>query len=443
MENQRTNIENTLREKFEAFAPSPPEHIWEGIAAGIGAQAKPLISTNVWKGIGIAASILLLLGLGFWWFMPKDESSEIVEITEETITTDEKIVADESLTDANVVDETEAAEEQSETVVIVKENETAVQSEPIDEETTAHAPVLITVADKPVTTTAEQTDPVKPAYTKSQDMAPSIYTIASYDSEINNELPQVDMKQTVPPPTMITGTKTKPKISGWTQGFYFTPEVMLNDFDSVTILPAYSLNYEPTYHFNNHFFIRFGAGLQYARDRGFAKIDYTTEEVVGTYEDVYDITFDSIDGNLVATYHTKTTEVWDIVRHIYVSEITNKYLYLQVPVLLGYHKKATKLNWFFYGGPAINMMLSKWIEEPAKGIEEDNLINLDNKLPVRSSYYMQLWFGAGIEYKFSKKVALALEPNYRYYFNQVYKDDAYKRGLSSFGLRVGIVYMVK
>jgi opacity protein-like surface antigen len=68
---------------------------------------------------------------------------------------------------------------------------------------------------------------------------------------------------------------------------------------------------------------------------------------------------------------------------------------------------------------------------------------VENRLPERSPYYFQMWFGAGIEYKFARQFALALEPNYRYYFNQVYEDEQYQRGLSSFSLRVGIVYKVK
>jgi hypothetical protein len=446
LENQPNSIENALREKFESFAPPPPEHIWEGVAAGIGAQTKPLIAANVWKGIAIAASVLLLLGFVFWWFLP-DNDADVIQQTEEILTIEEINQENENVTgelaESEIIENTESLVKPVETELIVEENEATVKEETSAGKNIAQSPAVPEEREKSQQATPGLLDPLETQTIEIQSDKPGLYAIASYETDIDNELPLFGEEQTLSPPTLITGADAQMKPSGWTHGFYLTAEVMLNDFDSVSILPVYSFNYEPTYHFTNHFFMRFGAGLQYARDRGFAKIDYISNEVVGTYEDVYDVTFDSIDGVLVPTYHTNTTEVWDSVRRYHVSEVTNTYLYFQVPVLFGYHKRSPKFNWFFYGGPAINLMVSKWVEEPVDDLEGADIIDLQNNLPERSPYYLQMWVGAGIEYKFSKNLALAVEPNYRYYFNQVYKDDPYKKGLSSFGLRVGIVYMVK
>ena len=189
--------------------------------------------------------------------------------------------------------------------------------------------------------------------------------------------------------------------------------------------------------------MRFGAGLSYARERGFAKLDYVSNEVVGSYEDVYDVTFDTIGGSVVPTFHTKTTEVWDSVRHIQVNEVTNKYLYLQTPLLFGYTNQSKKFNWFIYGGPALSVVVGKWIEKPEDEIGNADIVNLENNLPNRSPFYMQLWLGAGIEYKVGKQLSLALEPNYRYHFSQIYDDPAFNTALSGFALRLGVTFTIK
>jgi hypothetical protein len=452
LENAKNNIDNTLREKFENFAPPPPDHVWEGVAAGIAEQSRPLIAASTWKWIGIAASILLLIGFSFWWFMPREDSGAAADIPEENIsTTDTKSQdylpekpseaiadADESLSENNAGTETEVPE--------VKENITTIargQTERVQDKPTGEEDNIYGITDDNRTSNAGDMIPATVAATETQIKEHQIYSVKSVETGVQMDLPESSLQHNPMPPSLITGEAAQTFTRGWSHGFYFTPEVMLNDYDSVDILPVYSFSYEPTFHVSNHFFVRTGLGVQYARDRGFGKIDFTRDEVVGTYEDVYDVTFDSVGGEIVPTYYTETRDIWDSVRHIYVSELTNKYIYLQVPLLFGYHNKGSKFNWYFYGGPAINFMVSRSIDDPGEGLQNSSIRQAENSLPERSDYYMQLWFGAGIEYRFARQLGLALEPTYRYYFDHMYKSDPYRKGLSSFGLRIGIVYKVK
>ena len=183
-------------------------------------------------------------------------------------------------------------------------------------------------------------------------------------------------------------------------------------------------------------------GVSSMSDRGFAKLDYMSNELMGIYDDVYDVTFDSLNGKLEATYYTAPTEVWDSVRRLTVTEATNKYLYLQFPLLFGYTKKTAHLNWSFYGGPAVNFLVNEKTEMSIANAENITIIDLENKLPDRSPYFFQLWIGAGVEYKAGKNLSLTLEPNYRYYFSGLYDSAPYKSGISSFALRFGIIYKI-
>jgi hypothetical protein len=152
------------------------------------------------------------------------------------------------------------------------------------------------------------------------------------------------------------------------------------------------------------------------------------------------ITFEEIDHELSPIYHTKEVEIWDSIRHLAISEITNSYYYLQFPLLFGYHNSSSKIKWYFYGGPAMNISISQQIEDPKANIEYIEIIDLENRLPQRIDYSLQLWLGAGVDFRIGQKLSLAFEPNYRYYFKPVYQENNYKTALSGLGLRFGLLY---
>ena len=454
MTNDFQHTDNSIQQKFENYAPAPPAHVWEGVQAGLAAQPKPAFYLTYGKQIAVAASILLLASLGIWWLLPEaDNTVEGIDDTEvstigqnQTNQNAGNMVAEDAEADKeDLAAETELTTE-DENAILSDSREDAFVSEANNQSNVEveNTDAIIGREAGPTSTNIEtaETSSQTPALV-GNDLSEEqqIHSLAAMSVALQNQTGQSANYNASDPP-VLPAQNSMAKSSKWSQGVYFTPEYMLTNFDSVELLPAYSLNYEPTYHISNHLFIRFGLGLSYNRDRGFANIDYKRNEVVGTYEDVYDITFDSIDGDVIPTYHTKTTDIWDSVRHLQISEVTNKYLYLQTPVLLGYYKKNTKFNWFVYGGPAINVLVSKWIDEPEVNGDVD-LITLENKLPERSPYFLQLWVGAGIEYKIGRQTAIAFEPNYRYYFNNVYKEDLYKSSLSSFSLRIGVVFTMK
>lgn len=472
MDNQIQNIDQAIREKFENFSPAPPPHIWDGVLKGTVAQVKPSFVSAYGKQIAIAASVLLFAGLGLWWFLSDRateennvvNASEIELIDEQPENTEQfSVTAEDSESEKSnaeipeaEIPETEIAGDEGRKESLVYETKEKIEedneiTEAIDQNDTEELSATDTYSKTNSQLVSIKASSNADAYAeRNQEIAElpkhnfsviSSLTLAPFYLE-NSNRENVIEQPPVATEIVFQEKSSNPNI-GWSGGIYFTTEFMLNDFDSVQLLPSYSLNYEPIYQFSNHFFLRFGLGLSYARDRGFAKVDYLSNEVVGTYEDVYDITFDSIDGEVVPTYYTKTRDIWDSVQHLQVTEVTNKYLYVQTPLLFGYRKNETKFNWYVYGGPAFNIMVGKQIEKPQDELEEVSIIDLENNLPERSPYFVQLWLGAGIEYNVGKQTAICLEPNYRYYFNTVYENEPYKTALSSFSLRFGVVFKMK
>lgn len=466
MSKPQTNTDALFKQKFENFAPAPPEHVWGGVKAGI-ILPTPSFFVQNWKIIAVAAAVIALITTGIV-FLTSDQNPEPLN-TENNL----KSVESEMVTNDTDDSENEGSGSNTESVSEINGADTNLNTN-IE---SVNTPGSKTQPDKTQLETDKGNTQNKPYQADLIDNSNyhntgnQINLASNQNDEIvvdkfritnQNDDTQVLALTSLENQRFKLNSNFQPQIitpifdesmlslnrlntnKGWAIGLYFSPEMMLNNFDSVELMANYSLGVEPTYYINKHLFIRFGIGASYSRDRGFAKLDYMSNELLGTYDHVYDITFDSVDGVVVPTYHTKSVEVWDTVRHLEVNALTNKYVYIQTPLLFGYYNKTRKFNWYFYGGPAVNFMVSKQIDEPLDNLDYVEVNKLENDLPERSQYYFQLWMGAGIEYRAGQNVGIAIEPNYRYYFKNVYKESPYsKSGLSGLTLRFGLTYTIQ
>ena len=450
MDNNNQHIDRILREKFDAFAPSPPEHIWAGIETGIGMKSAVFFWNK--RTITLTAIILLALVTSLIIFNPismgtseneptQDVTKEITTIISETNENTENSEleiedsGDKDDISVPIVTENIAPSENEKQL---PENNVVVSTKPIVEQPTLYVEdnsTFVAETTNQNRTSNERLEIIK--MKKSVFVYPEIYS--------NVYLPEHRKDSQQQPKEVLFEPEVSVSNSHWKISYYLTPELSISDFDSVQILNSYTLSAEPSYFFNDHWFVRFGVGFSFVRDRGFAKISYFTNEYMGSYDDVYDVTFDTVSGNVIPTYHTKTVEVWDTVRHVSVSEVTNKYIYLQIPALFGYYHKnpGSEFGWYLIGGPAINFKVGSWIDDPKPEEKDADIIDLQNNLPIRSNSYYQLLLAAGLEYEVNKKISIAVEPGYRYYFNSVYNSPYNTKSSSGFTLRVGLVYLMK
>lgn len=456
MEGYNENIEQLIRSKFDSYAPTPPEHVWDGVASGIeSASSAPFITK---KRIIASALILLLAIIGFLAFNPFDKKpSNNYKIVENFSNTDvDDISPAEDISPINITP--------SEEMTVDEVDEIAAEPEITINQNVIEEPVA-EIADNTQLTIGEEDSKVivdtesenAEIYISSSYSGEDFEVVAYYMSsiELRNSFnienngssydPENRSTKPIPSDDVELELPASPRNSAWRLGFYLSPEITVSNIDSVEILNTYNFSIEPTYFFNDHWFVSTGIGLAYTRDRGYARIQYIVNEYMGSYDDVYDITFDTISGNVVPTYHTKTVEVWDTVRHISVSSITNQYLYLQVPVLFGYsfHTKGSPFSWYAYGGPAVSVKTGSWIEDPKPNDKDADIIDLKNNLPIRADSYYQLWLGIGLQYELNKKLSLAVEPGYRHYLSNIYINNDNKGPSSGFNVRLGLIYKMK
>ncbi len=460
MENNNIHIDDLIRDKFDSFAPSPPEHIWGRVEEGIKTKPKSLFLWNK-RTLAIAAIVLLAsISTTVLVFDPMNfgskENNELVLTNEpydenpdyesmEEVVIDQETEFNEAVT--KPVEEMKLAEEaESTSLSVSKPNESSepeLQNNEVSEDIIVANKSETHIIDKPdISDNQSRIDYIrfdinpinfrKSALLSDESFAVDFSPVSRDNFE---EIPQ----------DLIIDEAVKQSNLSWRIGYYLSPELTVSNIDSVEILNSFNINVEPSWYFNDHWFIRSGLGISYVRDRGFARINYVTKEYMGSYDDVYEVTFDTISGNVIPTYHTKTVEVWDSIRHVSVSGVTNKYMYMQIPLLLGYQSGNTnsQFNWYIAGGPAVNLKISEWIDDPKPAEDDADIIDLENKLPLRANNYFQLWLGAGLEYKINRKILIGFEPNYRYYLNNIYENTNAKGPTSGFTFRVGLVYLMK
>ncbi len=223
----------------------------------------------------------------------------------------------------------------------------------------------------------------------------------------------------------------------WQFGLLFSPQVTFYPNDAINNQRGYGIDFSARWK-KKEFFIESGIGLAFSSDNGNYSIDY--EKYLGTYNDVYNVTFDTLpDGTLKPNYHTNPVDVYDTIGKYRIEQTKNRYTYLQVPVLLGFQKQFERFGWFVKTGPVISVMLSSDIPTPDTG--DDRIIGIDQQMPGRVNTHWQLAFSAGFTYQLSDRVSLAVEPTFRYYLNSQYNSNYINtRHPYSLGLRTGLLF---
>ena len=223
----------------------------------------------------------------------------------------------------------------------------------------------------------------------------------------------------------------------WLIGLHFTPEMITYPSDDQLKNYSYSVELSASRKLGNYF-IQSGIGLAKNHDQGNSMIDYN--KYLGSYEDVYDVTFDSTQSGIVPVYHTETVHVYDSINHVVVSPTKRYFTYIQVPLFVGYGAESRRFGWFVKAGPSLSFLVSKDIPESSLSDNKARILSIENELPGRISTNWQFILSAGATYKLGQRLSLSMEPMFRYYIQSVYEQDKLNtRHPFSVGLRTGLL----
>lgn len=458
MKDQYLNIDEIFRKKFEDYEPNPPEGLWGKIKTRLPDNLGGAGSIQM---VFFSAIVLISLGVVFLFTGSSYQTDQLQDNTTQQI-------AGEQITDNSQINQTSIPEQNNpEAVSGIKENEAAQQCV-IEKPITANeAPVgsgpangdehSNPISHAPKTEIAEKAETEKTEIKEENPLYNERYLEHRISGLQQISLPELSSIRNMALITRNLDTKPvrisyakfdeKPLVknnplANFKLGAFLYPEFTFYPDDSVSSSRNYNFGIDLRY-YKSSFFIKTGVDFSIAKDEGKYTIDYKKWEFLGTYQDVYDVTFDSTEQGIVPTYHTKTVEVFDSVQHVTIRKEKNTYTYLQVPLMVGYEIRGSRLNYSFMAGPNLSLMMSENIPEPEI---EDNItiVNINKEVPERINTSWQMLVGIGISYKLSDNMEFALEPTLRYYLNSAYKGDIITtKHPYSVGVRAGLLFKLK
>jgi len=222
-------------------------------------------------------------------------------------------------------------------------------------------------------------------------------------------------------------------------GAGFTPAV--NIYPDGQNRNDYSLELVAAYE-KSRFIIESGIGANYTSESAKYQVNYSSYDSVGYYIGV--TSFSIAPGNPDSViFETSLKSVYDSIAHYQITENTNKFVYLQIPLRIGYRIiEANRFSIDLKAGVLLSLQVYRDVPEvPYQGSDAEQ-IEVIRQYPDRLKTTWQYTASLGFNYQINRQTRFSLEPVYRQYINSVYSTgSAYPaRSPYSFGIRGGIYF---
>lgn len=408
MNKNTKHIDEVFQQRFQSFEVNPPEQVWERIKSNLPSNSSGTLFSNPVSLASIAAILLIALFMGVNLF--KQPGTYTKKVSQQAPVEQKSSVAG---TDAqnNPTDNQTILNKNKET----QESSTDIVPDNNKKEINKGPKTTFGKTFTEITVSRDKTQPINLQGINSRKI-PNSY---------NYSLAEGNYPKHYLNPIGISNDSYKRKPE-WQLGLHFTPEIMFYPDDNIQNQSGYHFDLSISYQFSD-FFIESGLGLNFAKDVG----DYQYEKYLGTYDDVYLVTFDTSSGAPVPTYHTNAVDVFDTTESF--KPTTNRYTYLEVPLLFGFKKQVNRFTYFVKAGPSFAFMIQKNI--PKEGSKDKYA------RPYRKNTNAQIILGAGISYRMHNNFSLSAEPTLRYYINSAYERRFIKSNNTyAVGFRAGIIY---
>jgi hypothetical protein len=436
------HIDQIIRQKFESFEPEPPMKVWENIKSGINKTPPPPSSHGIILPLVVIISILIFISglvhnIYYSSSDPKAEASGMSVQSASVISTGSTTISDPTLQQEFIQTPPEVPAENIAVVTPVQAQQTVIPVRVPFEQSPAgnkrkhsagNNPLLSANASPPASYTASKPRQLNPGLVQALKAGE-----LSYADAVRYDLSPRDVKK-------LSGYReySKKSPADWSVGIYFNPEVTSCKDGNIANTKSYNVSILPRVSFNR-FFIQSGLNVRYTSDKGNYAVYYN--RFLGTYEDVYLVTFDSTENGVIPTYYTHTVEVYDTLHHYAVSEPKTGYTYLEIPLFLGYSYSFGKFSILAKAGPSASFLVNRHLPDAGSPEEKARIINADYQVPVRSYVNWQMMMGAGFEYKLADKISFSLEPTFRFALKPEYDlTGGLKGNTTSFGVRAGLNY---
>ncbi len=465
MNRNYNNIDDLFRDKFDDFEVDPPEYVWENVKARMEHGGGNGGGSGLTRG-GIAGITLILLVIGIVTVLLMNYDP-VSSMETGNIPATEKMAATALIADHSPAPEAQGqvlgADEGSRNSDGEEENKKKGKkvredkknrvrgTNPRKNATVIIDPVVagpaapermavspITADPRPAVAVTTTKKIVSPLPVNTSDPDPTLPAEGSTNAAAGEDVSMLRGEGNQSGQDLKKTTKVKGNIQEkWSLGLYFTPEMITYPSDDQLRNYSYSVDLHASRKFGAYF-LQSGLGISRNQDQGNSLIDYN--KYLGSYEDVYDVTFDSTENGIVPVYHTETVDVYDSISHVVVSPTKRTFTYLQVPLFVGYGEQSRRFGWFVKGGPSLSFLIHEKIPQSGLAEGQARILNIEDELPGRISTHWQFIISAGVTYKLGSRISISMEPMFRYYIKSVYEQDKINtRHPFSVGLRTGLL----
>jgi len=435
------SFDKILRQKFSDFQPEPPAFIWDNIQKELAEEKKevkviPLFHRNNFK-IALSVVAASIIALTYFVFAPQQQdpintSSDVIAIdSNKTKPTDSNKVIEKTKniysSNDNNIDSGTTNKQIENTIIEIdttlekKNNFDIKNSKHIEYKGIGNSPINFTAIISDFNNTIAYVDNIHPNISKRKTGD----IITTSKKEHNNYFD--------------AALATLNQNGNWELGLYAFPGKVYNSTNTLNSSNNYNFDFAVIYN-TKQFLIQSGLSYSAGNDQNNISINYKQLDMIGSYNDVYDVQFDSINGQVVPTYFTNEVTVYDSVEHSTITKLHNSYKYLSVPLLIGYRSQlANNFTLKLSTGPIMSIALS---DNQTYDFNSDGaqIISINNNFGDRASINMQYMFSAGIEYRVNHFASIAIEPTVKFNINNVYENSININRPYSFGLKTGILF---
>jgi hypothetical protein len=239
-------------------------------------------------------------------------------------------------------------------------------------------------------------------------------------------------------PTKPSQRKVMPWIENFSAGVHYTPEWMFNTLDQTDRL-VHNFGAELSWS-KKPFSIRSGISVSLAT--GVTDLAYTYNENLGVKQKLDSVSFawDEEGRKIVPTWYFSEKSVFDTATDFTVTSVRKRYLYLQIPLILGFDFYQTqRLSIGLRSGPVMQILLNTSQLDANPSLGNNRVISINQLTPERLSLHWQALFGFNTTFVLSKRFNLEIEPHVKYYFNSVYEKAATRQKPWSLEVRSALI----
>lgn len=444
--NTNKDFDQIFREKLRDHEVTPPEFVWSNIQAS-GLNAPASTSSN-WKWYAAASVLAFFLLASTYLYFDSEIESELLPINNQEIVKD-----DINNSVSNPIESVNQTEE-----IIEKNNqETVVSNDAIETEENISQELNQMVFEEEIITTAIIDHSISEnAQVIEEIIREATPEILSSEKEYvfeeqaqKEELENASQSNNASKAGYdffdddaiddITAGHRNEKF--WELGFEFSPEWVTIP-DNSTNIKAYGLDLSAKHHFGK-WFVETGIGVAFSKDDGLYQVDYQEALFKGSYQDVYNVTFDTSNNQVTPTYYTKLVNIYDTIDRVTISENKNSYVYLNIPINFGYYTKlGNKFSFYSKLGLNGSFLIFKDIPEIQISGDNTNILKVTPLYYERTGWHMQAQISVGINYHITEKFLFGVEPNARYYIKSLVEtnNSGNPYGL---GVKIGFKYIIK